>query len=136
MIDGPEGEPEPLPARLDEIAGEIVDAAIEVHRSLGPGLLERLYQQSLLLEFKARGIEASSEVPIPASYKGVELEGRYRLDIVVEGAIVVEVKAVDKVSPAHEAQLLTYLNLTDHRLGFLLNFHAPLMKDGIYRRAV
>lgn len=136
MIDAPEREPEPLPPGVDRIAGEVVDAAIEVHRSLGPGLLERPYQQALLLEFEDRGIETSSEVPVPASYKGTELEARYRLDIVVEGSIIVEVKAVQDVTPVHEAQLLTYLNLTGHRLGFLLNFHAPLMKDGIHRRAL
>lgn len=129
-------EPEPIPEGVEEIASEVVDAAVAVHRNLGPGLFENLYQQALTLEFERRGLEVSSEVPVRASYLGVELERWYRLDLLVEEAVIIEIKAVEKVNRAHEAQILTYLSLADCRLGFLLNFHAPLMKDGIHRRVL
>lgn len=129
-------EPDPIPDHVEEIAGEVVDAAVAVHRALGPGLVESLYQQALSLELEDRELEVASEVPVKASYSGVELDGHYRLDLVVEDAVVLELKVVEQIHSVHEAQLLTYLHLTGIRVGFLLNFQMPLMRDGIHRRVL
>ncbi len=111
----------------------IVGAAIEVHRRLGPGLLESAYETCLCRELTLRGMECLQEVPLPVRYRGVQLDCGYRLDLVVEESVVVEVKAVQKVLPVHRAQVLTYLKLTNFRLGLLINFNVEVLRSGIYR---
>ncbi len=119
----------------DRIAHDIIGAAIEVHRELGPGLLESAYQLALEHELRQRRIAFESQKAVPVRYKGLELEGGYRADLVVGGLVVVELKAVDALAPIHDAQMLSYLRMLDMRLGLLLNFHAVLMRDGIRRLA-
>lgn len=118
---------------LEEIASEIVDAAIKVHKALGPGLLESAYQQCLIYELKKRGLKVDSEVAMPVMYDGMKIDAGYRMDIVVDGLIVIENKTVEKIMPIHQAQLLTYLKLSGMNLGFLLNWNVSIMKDGIKR---
>ncbi|KAA3629532.1 MAG: GxxExxY protein [Proteobacteria bacterium] len=117
----------------NRIAREVVDAALEVHRTLGPGLLESVYRRSLALELGLRDLKCAEEVPLNASYKGLKFGTAYRLDLEVSGLIIVEVKSVDTLLPVHAAQLLSYLRLANRRLGLLINFHVPLLKDGIKR---
>jgi GxxExxY protein len=117
------------------VAGAVVDAAIEVHRCLGPGLLESAYELSLARELELRSVPVARQVPLSVSYKGLALGSAYRLDLVVDETVVVEIKAVERLDSIHTAQLLTYLKLGDYRLGMLLNFNARLMKDGIRRVA-
>jgi GxxExxY protein len=112
---------------------DIVGAAIEVHRHLGPGLLESAYERCLARELLLRGIPFQRQVPLPVEYRGLQLECGYRLDLVVGNSIVVEVKAVGKVLPIHRAQVLTYLKLTSLRLGLLINFNVETLRSGIYR---
>jgi GxxExxY protein len=119
--------------RYEAIAKEVVDACIQVHRALGPGLLESTYQKCLLYELSSRGLKVTSEVSIPVVYKGVELDCGYRIDILVEDVIVLELKSVEKLLPVHSAQIITYLKLANKRLGFLLNFNVSLMKNGLNR---
>ncbi len=117
----------------EEITRGVIGAAIEVHRVLGPGLLESVYEKCLGFEMTQRGIEFQSQVPLPIIYKGFPLESDMRLDIVLPGKLVVELKAVDQVHPLHEAQLLTYMKLSQIRLGLLINFKVVLLKDGLKR---
>jgi GxxExxY protein len=118
---------------LERIASAVVDSAFRVHTRLGPGLLESAYRAIMTHELRKRGFEVSCEVPVPIVYDEVKLDVGYRLDLLVNGCVVIEVKAVEKFNPIHEAQLLTYLKLTGIRLGFLINFHQKLIKDGIKR---
>ena len=111
----------------------IISAAIEVHRHLGPGLLESVYENCLCREFADREIDFTRQVPLPVNYKGYRLNCGYRLDFIVENSVIVELKAVAALGKIHEAQLLTYLRLTDKKIGLLLNFNVLLMKDGIKR---
>ena len=115
------------------IAGEIVDAAVKVHRALGPGLLESAYQACLALELKARGLRVECEVGQPVHYDGIDIDTGYRLDMLVEDAIIIENKALAQVQPIHQAQLLTYLKLSGCRIGFLINWNVPRLKNGIQR---
>ncbi len=117
------------------VAREIVDAGLGVHRALGPGLLESVYEACLDRELKARGLAVARQVVVPIDYKGHRVEGGYRLDLLVADAVIVEVKAVDALTRLHEAQLLTYLKLSSFRLGFLMNFNVPLFKEGVRRFA-
>jgi len=117
----------------NQIAAEVVAAAIEVHRSLGPGLLESVYLQSLCRELQIRGVEFKKELPLKAEYKGLSFDVAYRIDLLVVDKVVLELKVVEKVLPVHEAQLLSYLRLSGKKLGLLLNFNVPLMKNGIKR---
>ena len=117
----------------NELSRRVIGAAIEVHKTLGAGLLESVYKQCLLKEFDVRKISYVSEAPIIAEYKGLKFDAAYRMDVFVEGALVVELKVVDKLLPVHEAQLLSYLRLTDNRLGLLLNFNVPYLRDGVKR---
>ncbi len=119
--------------RLDELSRAVIGAAIEVHKTVGPGLLESVYQRCLIHEFQIRGIPYESEKQIPLRYKGMALESHHSIDILVSGEMVLELKAVEKVLMVHEAQLLTYLKLTNKRLGLLLNFNVPVMRQGIRR---
>lgn len=122
------------PDEINERTGLIVDAAMKVHTWLGPGLLESSYQACLAHELKRRGLSVSTQVPIPLIYEGLRLKVGYRADFVVESAIIVELKAVEKIIPVFEAQLLSYLRLTGLRVGLLINFHEERLKDGIRRR--
>lgn len=111
----------------------IIGAAIEVHRHLGPGLLESAYELALGYELADRGLKAVRQLALPVYYKGVELGQSYRIDLLVEDSVVVEVKAIQQLLPLHEVQLLTYLRFAGKRLGLLLNFHTALMRDGVRR---
>jgi len=115
------------------VSEAVIGAAIEVHRHLGPGLLESGYEACLCRELELRQISFEQQKPLPLKYKGQSVDCGYRLDLVVEGLVVVEVKAVDALLPIHEAQLLTYLRLTGLRLGLLLNFNVPILAQGIRR---
>jgi GxxExxY protein len=126
---------EPIPEKTNRLSSVIVDSALTVHRTLGPGLLERVYEQCMIHELTLRGIKIESQVHLPVDYKGLRIAEALRIDILVEGLIVIEVKAVEAILPVHEAQLLTYLKLSNHRLGLLINFNSPLIKDGIKRIA-
>jgi len=127
---------EPLDPNLNRIGRLIYDAAFEVHRLLGPGLLESTYKACLAAELATRGLSVRFEVPVPVIYKGVHLETGYRIDMLVDELVIIEAKAVDAVHPVHESQLLTYIKLSNRRLGYLINFNVPLMKDGIRRYVV
>lgn len=115
------------------ISNQVVGAAIEVHRHLGPGLLESAYEECLCHELKLRGLSFDRQKELSVCYKDSRLDCGYRLDVVVEGAVILELKSVKKLEPIHEAQLLTYLKLSDLKLGLLLNFNVPLMRNGIQR---
>lgn len=121
-------------AVLNRITEQIIGAAIEVHKALGPGLLESAYEQCLCHELALRGIRFERQRPLPVEYKGVKLDCGYRLDLLVADAVVVEIKAVSEIEPIHEAQLLTYLRLGGWKLGLLINFNVSVLKDGIRRR--
>jgi GxxExxY protein len=118
-----------------KLSGEIISAAIEVHRILGPGLLEFLYEEALVLELELRKINVSRQVEVPVEYKGQRLSNVLRLDLLVDDLIVIEVKAVERILPVHEAQLLSYLKLTGKRLGLLINFNAAILSKSIRRIA-
>jgi GxxExxY protein len=119
--------------RADELSNDIIGAAIEVHRVLGPGLLESAYEECLSHELNLRGISFRRQVPLPMEYKGLKLECGYRLDLVVEDLVIVELKAIGKIEPIHEAQILTYLRLRDTWLGLIINFNVAVLKNGIKR---
>lgn len=118
---------------LDAIARNLVDCSFQVHKNLGPGLLESIYQRALAHELAKRNIDVRCAVPLPILYDGVDLGIGYQLDMIIEGTIIVENKAVQELHPVHHAQLLTYLRLTNSRLGFLINWNVPLIKSGIKR---
>lgn len=118
---------------LNQITERIIGSAIEVHRNLGPGLLESAYEACLYFELLEAGLEVERQKSIPLVYKKVTLECGYRVDLFIEHAVVVELKVIDKVEPVHKAQLLSYLRLMDCRLGLLINFNVKLLKNGIYR---
>lgn len=118
---------------MDEISERVIGAAISVHRELGPGLLESAYQACLAFELRESGLQLQTQVPLPVVYRGVKLDCGYRLDFVVEGQLLIELKAVEKLQAIHEAQVLSYLKLSGIRLGLLMNFHSQLLKDGIRR---
>ncbi len=118
---------------LNELTENIIGAAIEVHRALGPGLLESAYEACLVCELRSRGLKVEHQKPLALTYRDVKLECGYRLDLLVEGLVIVEIKTVDHIHPVHRAQLLSYLKLSDLRLGLLINFNVKLLKDGICR---
>jgi GxxExxY protein len=124
---------EPVSREVDEIAGSVVDAALRVHRALGPGLLESAYEVCLCHELARRGIPFERQKPWPIVYEGIRLDAGFRLDLFVADQVIVELKAVDQMCPLFEAQVLTYLKLTGRRVGLLINFNVPLLKDGIKR---
>ena len=119
--------------RYNELSGIVIDTAIEIHRRLGPGLLESVYQEVLYYELCKRGHRVQKEVPIPVIWDDIKLEVGFRADLIVEGMLVVELKSVEAVAPVHKKILLTYLRLTDMRLGLLMNFNTELLKDGVSR---
>ncbi len=116
-----------------ELTRRIIIAAIEVHRALGPGLLESLYEECLCCELKYQSIAYRRQVTLPVTYRDIRVDGAFRMDIVVERSVVVEIKAVERLAPVHEAQLLTYLRLSGLRVGLLMNFHSAVLKDGLRR---
>ena len=118
---------------INELSSKIISAAIEVHKALGPGLLESAYEECLCYEFRLRDFGFERQKPLPIIYKGNKLDCGYRLDIVVENAIILELKSCEKIERIHMAQLLTYLKLSGLKLGLLLNFNVPLMREGIMR---
>jgi GxxExxY protein len=119
---------------INEISSKIIKAAIRVHRELGPGLLESVYQACMLIELKIIGLKVQSEMTLPVVYRKQEVEGQlFRLDLLVENKIIVELKSVAKIDPVHKKQLLTYLRLAEKPLGLLINFNELLLKDGITR---
>ena len=121
---------------VNVLTGEIIGAAIEVHRNLGPGLLESAYRNCLMRELLLRGIAFDHECPLPLEYKGFRLESGYRMDLLVANAVVVEVKSVEALAPIHEAQLLTYLKLGGWHVGLLINFNVEILKNGIRRKVL
>ena len=113
--------------------GQVVDAAMKVHSKLGSGLLESAYEACLAYELRTRGLNVEVQLPLPVTYGNVRLQLGYRLDLLVDGTVVVELKAIAKLLPIHEAQLLSYLKLSEYRVGLLINFHEVHLKDGIRR---
>jgi GxxExxY protein len=118
---------------VNEISGEIVDAAMKVHSTLGPGLLESAYEACLAYELRKRGLRVRTQVPVPIVYDGIVVEQGYRIDMLVEESVVVELKAVRKITPVDEAQILSHIMLGRYWIGLLINFHEMLLKNGIRR---
>ena len=118
---------------LESIGSHVVDAAIKVHTALGPGLLESAYEHCLAFELSQRGLKVERQVPLPIIYRGMKLDAGYRLDLLVDGQVIVEIKSADSIPRLFEAQVLTYLKLSGRRLGYLLNFNVGLMRDGLRR---
>ena len=119
--------------RENDISGKIIGAAIEVHKKLGPGLLESAYEECLCCEMQLRGIEFKRQVPLSLNYKGIVLDCGYRLDLLVEDKVIVELKSIEGLEPIHEAQMLTYLKLRNAWLGLIINFNVIMLKDGVRR---
>jgi GxxExxY protein len=119
--------------RVNEITEKIIGCAIEVHRQLGPGLLESAYEECTCHETVESGLQLRRQIPLPVTYKGVHLDCGYRMDAIVESLVVVEFKTVERLMPVHEAQLLSYLKLSGLSVGLLINFHVPVLKDGLRR---
>ena len=117
----------------NQIGTVVIEAAIEVHRELGPGLLESIYEAALAYELNERGLRVDRQLPLPIKYKGLEFDEGFRADIVVESLVVLELKSVEKINNAYRKQIQTYLKLSGRKLGYLLNFGEALMKDGIVR---
>jgi GxxExxY protein len=118
---------------INEMTGIIVDSAMKVHTTLGPGLLESVYQRCLIHELQKRGLRTASQVPLPVFYDGELIEGAYRIDILVEDAVIVELKAAESLIPLYSAQLYSYLKLSDKRVGLLINFNTTHLRNGIRR---
>jgi len=118
---------------FDELSNQVIGCALEVHRNLGPGLLESTYEQCLAHELKTVGIQFKLQHPLPVEYKNIRLDCGYRIDVLIEDRIIVELKSVDKVLPIHQAQLLTYMKLAGISIGLLINFNVKYLKDGIKR---
>jgi GxxExxY protein len=121
---------------INDLTKAIIGAAIEVHRALGPGLLESAYEECLCEELKLRGMPFERQKPLPVTYKGKQLDCGYRLDVVVADAVVLELKAIEAFAPIHDAQLLTYLRLGGWKAGLLINFNVPILRDGIRRKVL
>ncbi|MBU6182277.1 MAG: GxxExxY protein [Verrucomicrobia bacterium] len=119
--------------RENDVGTIIVDCAVELHRNLGPGLVETVYEVTLARALERRGLEVQKQVAVPIEYQGETFREGFRADLIVEGLVIVELKSVERVTPAHKKQLLTYLRLTGLKLGYLLNFGEALMRDGITR---
>lgn len=117
----------------NQITEKIIGCAIEVHKKLGPGLLESAYEECLAFELKSAGLTIERQVPVPVVYKEIKLECGYRIDILVEKAVIIELKSIDALAPVHEAQILTYMKFANKTIGLLINFNVKLLKDGIRR---
>jgi GxxExxY protein len=118
---------------LNDISGKIIELAINVHRELGPGMLEGAYEACLKFELERSGFRTETQIKLPINYQGMKLDAGYRIDMLVEESVIVELKAIDRLMPVHEAQLLSYLRMSDLRLGLLINFNHKLLRDGIRR---
>jgi GxxExxY protein len=123
----------PQDAPRDPLTERIIGLAIEVHKVLGPGLLESAYEECLCYELSANSLVFRRQVPLPVTYKSVQLDCAYRADVIVEGQVLLELKAIERLMPIHRAQLLSYLRLSGLKTGLLLNFHVPLLRDGLVR---
>jgi GxxExxY protein len=123
-------------AARDTLTERIIGCAIEVHRALGPGLLESAYEDCLCFELREKGLQVQRQIALPVKYKSMQLESGFRIDVLVEGRVVLELKAVEQVLPVHEALLLTYLKLGNFPIGLLLNFHVPVLRQGIKRLVI
>jgi len=121
---------------LEDLTNKIIGAAIEVHKELGPGLMESAYEECLCHELRLRGVGFERQLPLPVEYKGLKLECGYRLDVVVEDAVILELKCVERVLPVHVAQLMTYLKMTGKRVGLIINFKVEVLSRGIVRRVL
>ena len=117
----------------NEISYKIIGAALEVHKTLGPGLLESVYETALAYDLRIQGLQVSTQVPVPLVYKGVRQDIGYRLDLLVENKVIIELKAIERLAPVHYAQTLTYLRLSEKKLALLINFNTTLLKEGIHR---
>lgn len=120
-------------SEINQLSNRVIGAAIEVHRALGPGLLESVYETCLMCELNQMGIAVERQVEVPVEYKGKRIECGFRADMVINESIIMELKSVDALQPIHEAQLITYLGLSGYRLGLLMNFNEKLLKNGIKR---
>ncbi len=129
-------EPLPIPLETERLAEAAVDAAYKVHTELGPGLLESVYATCMCIELRSRGLIVLTEVQLPIFYQGHEIPGAFRIDLLINDDLTVEIKATEKDFPLHKAQLLTYLKLAKKRLGLLINFNIPFIRDGIKRIAL
>jgi GxxExxY protein len=127
------GNSKGLRERADGLSKRIIGAAIEVHRLLGPGLLESAYEECFARELQVQDVPFKRQIPIPVEYKGTRVEAGYRLDFLIDGLVIVEIKAVERIEPVHKSQLLTYLRLRGLWLGLLINFHSSVLKNGIHR---
>ena len=119
--------------KLDNITGTIINCAIDVHKALGPGLLESAYEACLAFELAEQGLKIERQKPLPIVYRDVKLDCGYRLDILVEESVVIEIKVVDQIAPIHKAQLLSYLRLSECKVGLLINFNVKILKSGVSR---
>ena len=128
-----ETQRDPIPDAVNETSGVVVDAAFQVHKTLGPGLLESVYEECLLYELTNHGLDVRRQVQVPLIYKELQFDCGFRIDILVSDEVVVEIKAVDAVLPVHLAQILTYLKITEKRVGLLINFNKTKIKNGIHR---
>jgi len=122
--------------RYEDLTEQIIGAAIEVHKSIGPGLLESIYEECLCHELTLRGLRFERQLIVPVLYKGVKLECKHRCDVLVENTVVLELKTVDRILPIHQAQLLTYLRLLSKPVGLIINFNVPVLRQGIVRRVL
>lgn len=121
------------PEELNQLSAKVLEAAMMVHKVMGPGLLEAVYHHCLIDELRSRGIQVETMVPVPLFYRGNSLEKEYIIDLLIETEIIVELKSIEGILPVHEAQIISYLKLADKRLGFLINFNVPLLKQGFRR---
>jgi len=135
-MDDPEDARTKLGLRHEELTEQVIGAAIEVHRAIGPGLIESIYDECLSHELGLRGLKFKRQMMVPVSYKGMNLNCGHRLDLLVEDTVVVELKAVERILPVHEAQLLTYLRMLNKPVGFIFNFNVPVLRNGIVRRVL
>jgi GxxExxY protein len=125
--------PQPTAPRINQLTGQIIAAAMRVHTTLGPGLLESAYRACLVHELRKQGIRVASEVGLPAIYQGQKIDLGYRIDLIVADSVIVEIKCVEAINPVHKSQLLSYMRLSGRHVGLLINFHVEHLKDGIKR---
>lgn len=118
---------------INDVTAQIIDAAIKVHSAMGPGLLESVYETCMAHELRSRSLHVETQVALPVQYEGIQLEAGYRVDLIVERLVIVELKSVEKLIPLYEAQLLSYLKLSNLQVGLLINFNVPRLKDGLKR---
>ena len=121
---------------INDITGQVIGAAIEVHKTLGPGLLESIYEECLCIELGKRNIPFERQKEVNIEYRGIKLESKYRIDLVISKKVIVELKTVEELAPIHDAQILSYLKLTGLKVGLLINFNVPVLKEGIKRLAL